>query len=187
VRAFLAVPVSAEEALPNLRRLLREAGEVPGLRTVRSDQLHFTLKFFEELTGDMRPAAERAAAKAAALSTPFSLALGGLGSFPARGPARVLWVGCRDGADALVALAAALDRELSREGFPPESRPFSPHLTVGRVKDPRAGRAVAGFATAGADLDAGRLLVAELVLFGSVLGPSRAIHTPLARFPLAGS
>ncbi len=150
-------------------------------------QLHFTLKFFEELPETKRPAAESAAAKAAAGSAPFSLALAGLGTFPPRGPARVLWIGCRGGSAALVALASAVERELALAGFPPEARPFSAHLTLARVRDARGGRAAAELASESAEFDGGILGVREVVLFGSVLGPAGALHTPLARFPLAGS
>lgn len=187
MRAFLAVPVGGEETLRRLRDGLERLEGIRGLRPVPVHQLHFTLKFFEELPDGKRPAAESAAAKAAAGSAPFSLALAGLGTFPPRGPARVLWVGCGGGSDALVSLASAVEREFTFGGFPAEARPFSPHLTLARAKDPPAGRAAANFASANAEFDGGVLDVRELVLFGSVLGPSQAIHTPLARFSLAGS
>jgi 2'-5' RNA ligase len=187
VRAFLAVPVGGEETLRRLRDGLGRLDGIRGLRPVPVHQLHFTLKFFEELPGAKRPAAESAATKAAAGAGPFSLALAGLGTFPPRGPARVLWVGCGSGGDALVSLASAVEREFAFGGFPPEARPFSPHLTLARAKDPRAGRAAADFASANANFDGGVLGVKELVLYSSVLGPSGAIHTPLSRFPLAGS
>jgi len=187
VRAFLAVPVGGEGTLPRLGEWLGLLEGIRGLRAVPSHQLHFTLKFFEELPADRLAAAKEAATRAAASVAPFPLTLAGLGVFPPRGPARVLWVGCGAGADALVSLASAVDREFTLEGFSPEDRPFSPHLTLARAKDPRAGRAAADFASANAIFDGGLLDVKELVLYGSVLGSSGAIHTPLSRFPLAGA
>ncbi|HUM00723.1 MAG TPA: RNA 2',3'-cyclic phosphodiesterase, partial [Thermoanaerobaculia bacterium] len=176
--------VEGEEAGARLRALLSQLREVRGLRAVPHQQIHFTLKFFEDLPADRVAAAKSAAARAAAAASPFSLNLSGLGTFPSRGPARVLWVGCGAGADALSGLASAVEREFSLEGFLPEPRPFSPHLTLARVKDPRAGRDAAAFVSANATFDGGAVEVKELILYQSVLGPSGAAHTPLGRFPL---
>lgn len=96
----------------------------------------------------------------------------------------MLWVGSADGGQALVSLAAAVEKEFTFDGFEPEARPFSPHLTLARVKDPRAARDAASFAAANAAFDGGTTDVKELVLYQSVLGPSGAAHTPLGRFPL---
>jgi 2'-5' RNA ligase len=184
MRAFLAVAVVGEEAVARLGALLSQLREIRGLRTVPPRQLHFTLKFFEELPDAKVAAAKSAAARAASASSLFSLDLSGLGTFPPRGPARVLWVGCGAGSDPLVTLAGAVEREFALEEFPPEARPFSPHLTLARVKDPRAARDTAAFASAHAAFDGGTVEVKELVLYQSVLGSSGAAHTPLGRLPL---
>jgi RNA 2',3'-cyclic 3'-phosphodiesterase len=184
VRAFLAVPVGGGEALPRLGEWLGRLEAIRGLRPVPRHQLHFTLKFFEELPADRVAAAKQAAARAAVSAPPFSLELAGLGVFPPRGPARVLWVGCGAGARELTALAEAVEREFARAGFAPEPRPFSPHLTLARAKDPKPGRAAAELAASNAVAGVGAFPVRELVLFASVLGPAGAAHTPLARIPL---
>jgi 2'-5' RNA ligase len=184
VRAFLAVPVFGDETVARLQTLLSQLRDLRGIRTVPSHQLHFTLKFFEELPEAKLAAAKAAAAKAAAASSSFSLKLLGLGTFPPRGPARVLWVGSADGGEKLVSLAAGAEREFTFEGFEPEARRFSSHLTLARVKDPRASRDAATFASANADFDGGTIDVKELVLYHSVLGPSGAAHTPIGRFAL---
>lgn len=184
MRAFLAVAVEGEEALARLRTLLSQLREIRGLRAVPPHQLHFTLKFFEDLPEAKVAAAKAAAARAASASPPFSLDLSGLGTFPPRGPARVLWIGCGGGSEAFVSLATAVEKEFAFDGFAPEARPFSPHLTLARVKDPRAARDAASFAAANAAFDEGKIEVKELVLLHSVLGPSGAAHTPLGRFPL---
>ena len=184
MRAFLAVVVEGEETVARLRALLSQLREIRGLRTVPPLQLHFTLKFFEDLPEAKLVAAKVAAARAAAGSSPFPLSLSGLGTFPPRGPARVLWVGCAAGGDALASLASAVERESVLEGFEPEARPFSPHLTLARVKDPRAARDASAFVAANGSFDGGTADVSGLVLFHSVLGPSSAAHTPVGRFPL---
>jgi len=187
VRAFVAVPITGEEAVTRLRALLSQLRGIRGLKAVPPQQLHFTLKFFDELPGARVASAKSAAARTAGSSPAVSLSLSGLGVFPPRGPARVLWVGCGAGAEGLMALASAAEAEFSREGFERETRPFSPHLTLARVKDPRASRAAAELAASGAAFDGGTLELSEVVLFQSVLGPAGAAHTPLGRWPLGGS
>ncbi len=184
MRAFLAVDVVGEEARARVGALLSQLREVRGLRAVPPHQLHFTLKFFEDLPEARVAAAKAAAARAASAVSSFSMSLSGLGTFPPRGPARVLWVGCAEGGDRLVSLAAAVEREFTLEGFAPEARPFSPHLTLARVKDPRAARDVPAFLSANRAFDAGTVGVKDLVLYQSVLGTSGAAHTPLSRAPL---
>ena len=180
----MAVPIAGEEAVLRLKALVSQLREIRGLRTVPPHQLHFTLKFFDDLPEARIASAKGAAERTAASSPAVALSLSGLGVFPPRGPARVLWVGCGAGAEGLLALAAAAEAELSREGFERETRPFSPHLTLARVKDPRASRGAAELAASGAAFDGGTLELSELVLFQSVLGPSGAAHTPLGRWPL---
>ncbi len=184
MRAFLAVSVAGEETVTRLRALLAQLREIRGLRPVPPHQLHFTLRFFEDLPEAKVSVAKAAAGRAASAESSFSLNLSGLGTFPLRGPARVLWIGCGSGSEALTELARSIEKEFSLEGFPPEPRPFSPHLTLARVKDPRAARDVSAFVSANAAFDGGTSPVTELVLYQSVLGPSGAAHAPLSRAPL---
>jgi 2'-5' RNA ligase len=181
VRAFLAVAVEGEETVARLKALLAQLREIRGLRAVSPHQLHFTLKFFEDLPEAKLPAAKAAAARAASAFSSFSLNLFGLGTFPPGRPARVLWVGLADGSESLVSLASGAEREFTLEGFAPEARPFSPHLTLARVKDPRAARDAVSFVSSNADFDGGTIEVKELVFYHSILGPGGAAHTPLLR------
>ena len=71
------------------------------------------------------------------LAGPMGILLGGAGAFPAARRPRVVWLGMDAGARELVALAAALERALKPRGFERESRAFSPHLTIGRVRESR--------------------------------------------------
>jgi 2'-5' RNA ligase len=172
LRVFLAVPIFDGAVIDRLRALLDELRSLRGVRPVPPHQLHFTLKFFEDLDEGKLPAVRSAAERAAAGTSSFSLNLSGLGTFPPRAPARVLWVGCGEGAGALMSLARRVEGEFTLEGFPPEGRSFSPH------------RGAAAFAAAHASFDAGALDVKELVLYQSVLGPDGAAHIPLGRFRL---
>ncbi len=183
IRAFVAVPVED----PVVRRRLAGARsllpELRGVRWVPEGQLHFTLKFLGE-TEEERVVAARAATVRAAASASFRLVLQGLGAFPPRGPARVLWAGCGEGAVELSALARAVEEAFVAEGFPREERPFSPHLTVARVKDPDAGRRLARLLPSVPPEPFGAVAVSGLVLFRSELTSRGAEHAELLRVAL---
>jgi 2'-5' RNA ligase len=72
--------------------------------------------------------------RAAAGGSPFRLQLSGLGMFPSERSPRVLWAGVAGDLEALGALQGRMEAEMSALSFPPEKRPFSPHLTLGRVR-----------------------------------------------------
>ncbi len=174
-----------KEALAGTRAALSGSRD---LRWVRDDQLHLTLRFFADLPGERVPHVEAAARAACAASGPFDLEVRGLGRFPAHGPLRVVWAGLGAGRESLVVLASALAGELGTRGFPAVDgeKPFAPHLTLARARDPRgsrdAARAVAALTpSVGAY---GTQRVDTLVLFRSDLGSGPPVHTPLARFPL---
>lgn len=186
IRAFLAVSVhdpGLETALGALRGRLPKGD----LRWVSPTQRHLTLRFFEELPEDRVENVRGAAGAAAAEAPCFDLELEGLGYFPARGPAKVVWAGCGGGREALVHLAAALSRELASRGFPTDMRPFSPHLTLARSRNPRgsAGAASAVHTLAALAGPLGRARVEALLLIRSTLGSGPPRHDILGTFPLA--
>lgn len=185
----MAVPVtdaSVNGALGRARTALSLARD---LRWVRDGQLHLTLRFFADLPSAQADRAVEAAAAACASFPCFDLEVRGLGRFPSHGPLRVLWAGLGNGRAELVALGAALQRELSARGFPEDKRPLSPHLTLARARHPRGSRdaalAVAAFAPSVGAL--GVQAVDALVLCRSDLGAGAPVHTRLGRFPLVPS
>jgi 2'-5' RNA ligase len=107
-----------------------------GLRAswVPPENYHLTVRFIGHVPDDRAPAILDALAPPIH-SSPFDVTLAGCGSFPPRGPARVLWIGVTQGLASLAALHDELDRRLAPFGFEPEKRPFSAHLTLARLKD----------------------------------------------------
>ncbi len=151
-------------------------------------QRHLTLRFFDELPGD-RVDDVRAAAGTAVSGVPrFHLELEGVGCFPPRGPAKVVWVGCAAGREALLALSGALNRALESRGFPADARPFSPHLTLARARDRHGSPAIAAVVRSGVAGTGplGGVLVDRLLLNQSTLGSGPPRHDVLATYPLAG-
>lgn len=159
------------------------------VRWVAPESLHLTLAFLGELDDARLAAAEEAAAVAAREGAPFTLALTHLGAFgPARSP-RVIWAGVSGDVSALANLQDRLATELELRGFPREDRPFSPHLTLARIKEPLppdTGRAVPALLRS-APAEHGSWQVHELCAMKSELARSGARYTCLHAYPLEGS
>lgn len=181
IRAFVAVPV--EDAVVR-RRLAGARSLLPplhGVRWIPETQLHFTLKFLGEIPEEQVLDAKAATGEAArAASGSFRLSLEGLGAFPPRGPARVLWAGCGEGAERLSEFAARVE-EAFGGAFPRDGRPFSPHLTLARVKEPEAGRRLVRALASVPREPFGTVGVRSLVLFRSDLTPHGAEYAELLR------
>lgn len=134
MRLFIAVnfPDTLRSALWESVEPARRAGRTPAVRWVRPDGIHLTLKFLgevaEERTAELSAALHRAVAGIRA----FPVTVGGGGAFPDERRPRVLWVGVSP-APALELLQHAVEREFGPLGFPPDGRPFRPHVTLGRA------------------------------------------------------
>jgi len=137
IRSFIAIELS-DMARAGLARLQSRLKETLPLKTVRwtdPKNVHLTLHFLGDLPEDRLEDVSRSVRDAAAAHTPFSLNLSNLGCFPNTRRARIVWVGVTGDIDHLVALQSDLgDRLKKGVGFEPESRAYSPHLTIGRVK-----------------------------------------------------
>ena len=113
-----------------------------GVKWVSPEMMHLTLVFL----GDVF--VERIAGVADVLddearATPvFAVEVAGLGTFGPRHHPRVIWAGIRKGAEAVCEFQGRIDHRLRALDLTPESRPFHPHFTLGRVKSPCEARAV---------------------------------------------
>jgi 2'-5' RNA ligase len=176
-RLFVAVPLSepARAAVADLvDRIRATEPEGRGVRWVRLDGLHLTLRFLgptpEPRVADLATAVTRAAPG----TPPFAIRIAGAGSFPPTGRPRTLWLDIDAGAAELAALASRLDDALADAGWDRERRPFRAHLTLARADGVRAGPAtVASLKAAAADL-AIESPIERLVLFESLTGSGRA-------------
>ncbi|MCM2324056.1 MAG: RNA 2',3'-cyclic phosphodiesterase [Oligoflexia bacterium] len=185
-RLFIAVdlPAPDREAIARWIAPVRErARRLSGLDVawVEPEKLHLTLKFLGSADSALVDPVREAAAAVLASQSPFELAIEGTGTFPPGPGARVLWLGVRDSAGRLAGLAGALERALVPLGFAPEERPFSAHLTIGRVKRGRGADAL----FRGVSFFTASFAVSEAVLYESKTLPSGSIYAALARLPLS--
>ena len=129
IRLFIAIDLP-----PAIRSLVHDlARDIPGTHPVPLNQLHLTLKFI----GDVGNKAILSLTEAlATVENPaFSLAFQGVGCFPPRGTPRIVWAGIAPQPE-LEQLHSLIDQTLEQQGFARETRQFSPHVTLARLKTP---------------------------------------------------
>jgi 2'-5' RNA ligase len=133
MRLFIGIPLPGEYA-----QIIREIQAAWKKRLaskvswVRPELVHVTLKFLGEVDEDKVPVIVQAMRAAGEGGFPMQGGAGGF--FPLKGAPRVIWVGLRQGREECTAYFEKLDGGLAKAGFMAESKPFTPHLTVARVK-----------------------------------------------------
>jgi RNA 2',3'-cyclic 3'-phosphodiesterase len=173
MRAFIAidlVPEIKEHLLAVVRDLQAARADV---RWIGAGGMHLTLKFLGEIDQARAARVKETLAAVASRFRPFPLRLEGTGAFPDERSPRVLWAGCAAGPE-LAALQREIEAALEAEGFEREARPFTPHLTLGRVKGPgRIDRAMSELSRRREEVF-GAMTVGKIVLFESLLRPQGA-------------
>jgi 2'-5' RNA ligase len=135
-RTFLAIEL-AEEARAYLERELQKLrSSLPQVSWTDPAGLHLTLAFLGELDDQRLAQAAEAGMEAASQHKPFTLRIAELGTFGPPHQPRVIWTGIAGNLTRLLALHATLAASLTSRGFPAEERPYSPHLTLARLKTP---------------------------------------------------
>jgi 2'-5' RNA ligase len=186
-RLFVAVPLDADargavESLVERVRATEPAGR--GVRWVRLDGLHLTLRFIGPTEEAQLPDLTAAMRTAGAGVAPTRIRLAGTGAFPSAARPRALWLGVSDGADRLAELAARLDDALHAAGWTRDERPFRAHLTLARADGVRAGPKTAATLGSMARELAIDSAIDRLVLFESVTGGGPARYVARAETPL---
>jgi len=177
VRVFIAVALPAD-LKAKLAALQQEFRLLPLEATwVREAGFHITLKFLGEVDSSRIGPIVTCMTTAAQHGHPLPLTVSGVGVFPHESSPRVLWVGVQDVTGLLRQVQQTLEAQLTPLGYPPEDRPFAPHLTLARVKRvSRRGEFLAGL-KAHREAVLGQLEVDHIELIESQLHPSGARYS----------
>jgi 2'-5' RNA ligase len=136
IRTFIAIelPVSIKSALSIIQDKLK-LGSVNCVRWVDPDNIHLTLKFLGNVSAGRILLITESMNEAIIGIAPFQISLEKAGAFPNMRVPRVVWVGLSGDINALLSVQGRIEEALAKLNFTPENRPFSPHLTLGRVKE----------------------------------------------------
>lgn len=185
MRTFVALnfAVGVIDKVRTVQKELRQAAGDKGVRVgwVPPPNMHVTLKFLGEIPAENAYAIRDRLADALIDRCAWPVEIAGVGVFPDAERPRVIWIGLRDEGQTS-ALADEVNGWLSETGFAPETRPFHPHLTLGRIK-----QGSAGFWEPWQEHSLGRFAPAEVVLYRSDLRSAGAEYVALGRAKLGGS
>ena len=185
-RIFCAIeiPQDIRSQLQDHIRRLQQAVPQNEASWTRPENIHLTLKFFGNVGQDKIPKVSQAMARAVEGLAAFRFRLAGTGTFPKHGSPRVLWIGVEDSHERLAALQQRLEEQCEKEGFPKETRPFHPHLTIARLRKPKGARELASLhqSTAFEEVETS---VLELLLFRSESSSAGSKYTVISRHPLS--
>jgi len=179
-RAFIA----AEIDLPVISRIEALVSKLKrteaGVKWVRPQAMHITLRFLGNISREEIGLAQKAMDEAVRHAQPVEVEIKGFGTFPKNKRPRVLWLGLSSGGPELCALFEKLESSLSRQGFGPADKPFSAHLTLGRVKSGSGLSRAMKVLESEAGKSFGRFRVERLILYRSRLHPTGAQYSVLA-------
>jgi len=178
VRSFIAFDINNQEILKRLAEVQANLVKTGAdLKLVETQNIHVTMRFLgdihpnvvEKIHGEMKQVA----------FSPFDVEIRGAGAFPNTKNARVVWAGIQQGADELRNVFNQLEPRLRNLGSRPDSKGFSPHMTIARVRTGRNKSELARCLDELADHEFGILRADCLKLKKSLLTPRGPIYSTL--------
>lgn len=187
MRLFIAIDIGEKirTALGDLQQQLAGIANIRkhDVKWVNPENIHLTLKFLGEVEDEKVVEVCNTVETVAAEHKSFEVDIESVGYFGARSP-RVLWVGTGEGNDNLLGLQKDLERQLALAGWPQETREFSGHLTLCRIKSLKAGVKLAQASRDFKDFKLGVISADSVSVYQSRLTPSGPIYTLLGNYKL---
>ncbi|MEM3881560.1 MAG: RNA 2',3'-cyclic phosphodiesterase [Candidatus Bathyarchaeia archaeon] len=181
VRSFIAFDIESDAVLSRVsaaQSLLARTGA--DVKLVEPQNIHITLRFLGNITPAM---IEKVFEEMKQIQfTPFNVQIKCIGVFPDLRYPRVVWAGITEGADQLKSIFSQLEPRLRGLGFAPDSKGFSPHLTIARVRSGRNKAQLAKFIIENASYDFGSVAAKCLRLKKSDLTPKGPVYSTLKEF-----
>ncbi len=169
-RFFVAI-----ELPESTKRLLVDLDpQIHGVRWLDAEQMHLTLGFFADVPEDVDLKLREKLS--AIVFGAFFLPIISVGTFPPKGPPKIIWIGVGRGHPHLFQLHKRVQEAALAAALEPELRPFHPHVTLARCQR-ISPQSVRKFLKSNVDLDAGMIRVDSFHLYSSKLTPAGPIHT----------
>jgi 2'-5' RNA ligase len=189
LRAFIAIeiPLDIQDAIQRQTARLRQTLGSDLVRWAPAQNMHLTIKFLGEIAASHVDFLKQMLAREADAHPQFDLQIGGLGSYPTSRRPRILWVGLHAPAG-LTALQKSIEAGTSRLGYDQEELAFSPHLTIGRVRQNISPADLSKIRAAMDNIQLGNIGTARVDsvhLIRSELKPNGSVYTKLFSAPLS--
>jgi 2'-5' RNA ligase len=183
VRTFIAVdfPASMLEKIEDITAFFKSKTPEKALKWVDKDNLHLTLKFLGEINKSQIEQVQTVMAQSLEGYQPVDIEISGLGMYPDKRVPRVIWLGI-SGGEHLLEFHKTLDQSLARLGIKPEGRPYSPHLTIARVRrgtDKNIAKEIGETLSQFKVEPLGAIHIDRVLLYQSELTPSGPVYTTL--------
>jgi 2'-5' RNA ligase len=187
MRTFIAIPIPQNISL-FLHRIQDEIrGNQINASWVSTSSLHLTLRFIGDTPQEDVQNILGAMEATAVACTPFTLTAQGVGVFPGINKARVIWSGVNGDVEHLITLQATLEKNLVKAGIPADNRRFSPHFTLGRLKERVDSTPLKKMIQRFQHHASDSCPIQSMVLFKSDLNTWGAVHTPLSEIKFGSS
>jgi RNA 2',3'-cyclic 3'-phosphodiesterase len=184
IRTFICVDLSSNlKARLDSLTLELQKQSTTRVSWVKATNMHLTLRFLGDVAEDKIPNIQACIEQAGLGVKSFNLSARELGAFPNLNKPRVFWVGIKDLTNTLLPMQKRLEQGLVNAGFGPSDHPFSPHLTIGRVKEGN-GQDIASKLSK-IEFVPEDFSVKETILMRSDLKPSGTVYSKLALIKLA--
>ena len=182
VRSFISIDLEDQQILSRIASILSSLQSLGGdLKPVERENIHLTLKFLGNVSaprlGEVKSSLQQV------IFSAFTTEIKGAGAFPNLNHMNVVWVGVNEGWSQVEQIYEQVEKILSGLGFRREHRPFSPHITIARVRSGRKRDEVASFLQRLTEESFGTITVDKIRLKQSVLSSSGPKYSTLLEIP----
>jgi 2'-5' RNA ligase len=182
-RTFIAFDIIPSPETKAFYEQIRHKLRLEKINWIEDAGFHMTLKFLGDTPEESIPGITESLRIVSDHYAPFNISLNGLGLFKSLREPRVIWIGC-DFDPVLGKIRKEIDDTLETFGFPSDQRRFTPHLTLGRIKQIRQVNQLAEIIAAYQEVHFQQQQVKEIIFYESQLSPSGARYMPLYTFHL---
>jgi len=182
IRSFISIDLEDQQILSRITSILSSLQSLGGdLKPVERENIHLTLKFLGNVSASKL--SEVKSSLQQLLFSAFTAEIKGAGAFPNLNRMNVIWVGVNEGWSQVEQIYEQVEKLLSGLGFRRENRPFSPHITIARVRSGRKRDEVANFLQRLTEESFGTITVDKVRLKQSTLSSSGPKYSTLVEIP----
>jgi RNA 2',3'-cyclic 3'-phosphodiesterase len=182
-RIFAAIKIHPGPRILEILDILQKDLSDEKINWVKPENMHLTLKFFGDTPDKNIQQIITALNSPTLLVNPFDITLKGLGSFGSSRFPRVIWLGIETN-PGLSTLYDAINNALKPLGHKPDKPFFTPHLTLGRIRDIKTPDQLYGLESEFNDEEFQKCTIEKFTLYQSILSPKGSLYKPLHEFKL---